>query len=1607
MSPGARILRNAAIGLAALIVVVVTAALVVVRTDWFRDFTRREIVSALEDGTGGRVEMGGFTLDASHLRARAQNLVVHGKEPMGADPFVRVRQIELGMRMFGPIMGMAGVTYLGIEQPEVNVMVFPDGSTNIPSPKPSAPSKNTPLETVVDLAVGRFELRNGTLTFNSRRQPLDLRANNLHAQLQYQRQQASYLGQLSLEPTYFISGRNTPVTLRVTVPVMLERDAVKIQNATIATETSGIQIDGALENLRRPEVMAHVRGRVMMADLKNVADLPLETGVRGVPAAIDLEANAVGSQDHIQVTTLKLGVGQSHLDARGVLKDAQGKGSLKFDGELKLAELGRLAQSKARLKGTVKLSGEATMDASNRYQISGHLDTTEGLAADQGGLQIHEVSLSTGVRMTPNWLQLNGLRLTAFRGTLMGDASLENFELFRIKGELRRFDVQQALAALAGQKAPYGGAVSGTIQANGNLKAPGTRRIQAQARLGIAPTGQGIPLRGRLDADYNGQTDDVTIRDSYLALPHTRLTLSGSLQNRLNVSLVSHDARDLTAMAPGTPLVGLAGGEAGFTGTVRGGFGSVHVRGHLAASHFQVDGRQFDELDADLAANRDHAAVENGLLARSGMKTQFAAAVGLRNWSPIQASRISADATVQNGNLPDIMAIAGQPGSDYSGVLNAKLHLAGTVGNPIGAAALAVTNGSVRSEPFELDAQVSLADRLATIPSATIISPSGRIDLSVEFQHPSDSFVSGRIHASLRSSPIDLARVQTLADDAPEGQVQVSADVTGDIARQSGQLEFLPANIRAEGSARALRFQGQACGDAQVHINTAGQMVNFDLTSDFAGSNMRVQGAMQLVRGYPTTASAQVSGLAIERVLRLAHRQDIPARGNLTVTAHVRGTLQNPEGDARLTLARAVVFNEPIERMDAQVSYLAQRIDLPRLEIASGPSRIALSGRFDHPAGHLDAGKVEFRLENSRLDLARLKNVQKMRPGLAGVLEMAANGSAELRKGEPRVLLSDLNANLTAANLAVGGKKQGNLALFAHTTGGDRLDFKLDSDLAGASIQALGNARLAADYPVDAQLSFRNVTWTRVESLLHESTERASFEATTEGRVTVRGPLLRTERLQGSVEVARLEVQTLPQQGGKPITIENRGPVSATLAQGVVRLDRFHFTGPKIDIQASGTIPLQGENLKLAVNAAADLGVLQNFSKEISSSGRIVLAADVGGTGANPSANGSLELDNATVNSTTMPNGISNATGVVQLRGTRALVQNLTAESGGGKITLNGFASYAGMLRFAVNAHAEHVRVRVQEGVSVNVGADLRVAGSANGSSATGTVTLDELSYAPHTDLASMLTRATPTASPANPSAIAQNMKLDVQVRTSPAMRVQASLAQNVQTNADLRIRGTAERPSVLGRVNLTQGQLVFFGTTYTINTGNIAFYNPVRIEPILNLSLGTKTKGVDVVVNVSGPVDDMKLTYASDPPLQFQEIVALLSTGKTPTSDPTLLANQPTPPPQSLEQRGESAIVSQAVANPVAQRLQRVFGVSQLKIDPTFAGASQLPTAQLTLQQQITPRLTFTYASQLDNPNSTMIRADWVLNPQWSAEATRDQNGIVIVSLLYKKQFR
>jgi translocation and assembly module TamB len=326
---------------------------------------------------------------------------------------------------------------------------------------------------------------------------------------------------------------------------------------------------------------------------------------------------------------------------------------------------------------------------------------------------------------------------------------------------------------------------------------------------------------------------------------------------------------------------------------------------------------------------------------------------------------------------------------------------------------------------------------------------------------------------------------------------------------------------------------------------------------------------------------------------------------------------------------------------------------------------------------------------------------------------------------------------------------------------------------------------------------------------------------------------------------------------------------------------------------------------------------------------------------------------------------------------------------------------------YRLQATAKQVRVRYPEGVSTTMNAALNLTGTASRSLLAGVVSVSRSSINPRMDFAGLLAHSSQSVvTPAISNELLRGMQFDVRIETVPNARLETTLTRDVQMEANLRLRGTPSKPILLGRISSTQGELNFFGSKYTVARGEISFVNPAKLEPVVNLDLETRIRGIDVTVNLAGPLNKLNMTYRSDPPLQLQELMALLTVGRAPSSNPSVAIRQ-FDSGLDWQQVGASALLGQALATPITGRLQRFFGVSRIKIDPQLRGIDNNPQARLTIEQQISKDITFTYITNLNKGQQQIVGLQWIVNKQWSIQAVREENGIFGVEFLYRKQFK
>src|SRR5215470_3033315 len=112
-----RILLRVLAAVAVIVIACAIAGLLVVRSGWFRERVRERVINEIETATGGRVEIGIFRFNAKSLEATISPLVLHGAEPAGDQPLLRVQSIAIGLRVISALERKVDLSYLRLEQP--------------------------------------------------------------------------------------------------------------------------------------------------------------------------------------------------------------------------------------------------------------------------------------------------------------------------------------------------------------------------------------------------------------------------------------------------------------------------------------------------------------------------------------------------------------------------------------------------------------------------------------------------------------------------------------------------------------------------------------------------------------------------------------------------------------------------------------------------------------------------------------------------------------------------------------------------------------------------------------------------------------------------------------------------------------------------------------------------------------------------------------------------------------------------------------------------------------------------------------------------------------------------------------------------------------------------------------------------------------------------------------------------------------------------------------------------------------------------------------------------------------------------------------------------
>jgi translocation and assembly module TamB len=267
-----------------------------------------------------------------------------------------------------------------------------------------------------------------------------------------------------------------------------------------------------------------------------------------------------------------------------------------------------------------------------------------------------------------------------------------------------------------------------------------------------------------------------------------------------------------------------------------------------------------------------------------------------------------------------------------------------------------------------------------------------------------------------------------------------------------------------------------------------------------------------------------------------------------------------------------------------------------------------------------------------------------------------------------------------------------------------------------------------------------------------------------------------------------------------------------------------------------------------------------------------------------------------------------------------------------------------------------------------------------------GQVRIAQLSFTPDFDLMEMMGSLGGSTTPPPSQDFTDNLKLNITVQSTSGINL-VSRELTLRATANLRVQGTADRPVILGRINLNGGDLIFSGNRYILQGGFIDFTNPYETKPVLNVRVDTTIQQYNIHMMFRGPVDHLQTSYTSDPSLPPPDIINLIAFGKTTEAS----AANPTPPGAL----GAQSLIASQVAGQVTSRISKIAGISQLSVDPVLAGSNQRnPGARVTVQQRVTGNIFVTFSTDVTSTQDQTIQLQYKVSPRLSISGTRDQNG-------------
>lgn len=986
--------------LAILLILVAGAGILVLRSQWFLDYLRTQIVEQAQRATGATVEIGALRLDWTTLRVSVDRFVLHGKEAPGEPPFVSLNSATLGLRIVSILRREADLRSLEIDAPQVRIVVYPDGSTNIPGPQASSETLWT--EPLLNLKIGEYRIENGVIEYDDRSVPLNLRGQNLQARMDYLPATPAYHGTLSSDAIHVTPSGYAPFDAGIDTEFTLEANRVQFARLHLTAPGTSVDLSGTLDDLRNPRGTLSLNATTSLNEV--IREFRLGIDASGTATFNGNLALSFENEFTYQVT--------GNLSARG-LRYVQD--SIRIDNAVLTANT-EISQAGATLRAVTlralgaTVTGEARISEWKTADIKGtlsglNLRRAAGLATPRevpwdGTVSgpftatltfgkpdlIAKTTLS--IEPAPEREPIRGHIEVAYdqaRGTVaLGTSSIETSatrlevegtlgQTLRVRGRTSRLeDLTPVIAFAQGSEVTElplklnNGSISIDGTVTGALEDP-----QFRGQVSVANGQVQEYTFDQFSAELDLNERQVVARNISLARNGATLTGTGALTARggdggdfansevvAQLNLRNLDLAEAARLAGVTePLSGTASANARISGTLQ----QPEATVALDILNPAAGGERSDRLRADIRYLPTSIEISNGILNDGGSEVRFSGAYNhpLNNLRAGDVSFSASTAGLPAVRIENIAKL--EPKVD--GIFAGRVEAAGTF--DANGFALKSANADIAAREIVVDGEPVGNATLQAQTSGNDLALMGglniresRVDLSGSWKLEGDS--PGM--ANVRFSRIGIESLRDLATreavGAPltlEGFIEGEASVNVSLRKPEDfqaqiRLSTIQVNPRDTSSLRGVTPEDTILRNSEPVVIDVSAKEAAIRSARFTGRNTEIEVAGRVPFEGETGADLSARGTVDLSVLQLLE-PELDASGIASINATIRGSLSDPNVNGQLSLQNAQAhfgdLPNGIDNATGTILFDRRRATVQQLTAETGGGQVEFSGFVD------------------------------------------------------------------------------------------------------------------------------------------------------------------------------------------------------------------------------------------------------------------------------------------------------------------------------------------------------------------------------------------------------------------------------------------------------------------------------------------------------------------------------------------------------------------------------------------------------------------------------------------------------------------------------------